>query len=89
MISLRYMMLTLMLAIIAVTAHAADTDDDASGSREMRTMPAVPDEGAGTVLISTTDYRIGPSDQLEIDIFQIEELSGVERVNSRGYIRCH
>ena len=54
---------------------------------ELRAMPATPAPGSGVVTLSTNDYRIGPSDQLEIDVFQIEELSGVERVNSRGYIK--
>ena len=68
--------------ISAEQASAADAEPG-----ELRAMPATPAEGSGVVTLSTNDYRIGPSDQLEIDVFQIEELSGVERVNSRGYIK--
>jgi polysaccharide export outer membrane protein len=32
------------------------------------------------------EYRIGPNDLLQIEVFQVEELSGEERVNSRGEI---
>jgi len=35
---------------------------------------------------SGSEYRIGPHDLLEIKVFQAEELSGQERVNSRGEI---
>ncbi|WP_240761623.1 polysaccharide biosynthesis/export family protein [Nitrosococcus wardiae] len=32
------------------------------------------------------DYRIGPSDLLHIDVFQVPELSQTVRVNSQGFI---
>ena len=54
---------------------------------DMTSLPAVPHTGSGAIVLPESDYRIGPADELEIDVFQVEELSGMEKVNSRGYIR--
>jgi polysaccharide export outer membrane protein len=35
---------------------------------------------------SVDDYRIGPNDLLVIEVFQVDELSGAERVNANGQI---
>lgn len=40
------------------------------------------------VEVRDDDYRLGPSDELEIEVFQVEELSTTERVNARGYIHA-
>jgi polysaccharide export outer membrane protein len=32
------------------------------------------------------EYRIGPNDLLQVEVFQVKELSGQERVNARGEI---
>jgi polysaccharide biosynthesis/export protein len=53
----------------------------------MTSLPDVAPAGSGTVVLRQDDYRIGPADELHVAIFQAEELSGAERVNSRGYIR--
>ena len=53
----------------------------------MTSLPDVAPKGSGTVVLREDDYRIGPADELDIAVFQVEELSGVEKVNSRGYIR--
>ncbi|TDG12867.1 polysaccharide export protein [Seongchinamella unica] len=55
--------------------------------RDMTSLPATPQSGSGAIVLPESDYRIGPADELEISVFQVEELSGVEKVNSRGYIR--
>lgn len=39
------------------------------------------------VEVRDDDYRIGPADELDIEVFQVEELSTTEKVNARGYIR--
>jgi len=48
-------------------------------------------EGAGAangaIILSADDYRIGPADEIDVQVFQVEELSGLRRVNSRGQIR--
>ena len=54
---------------------------------EMTSLPAVPHTGSGAIVLPESDYQIGPADELDISVFQVEELSGVEKVNSRGYIR--
>ena len=53
----------------------------------MTSLPDVAPSGSGTMALKQDDYRIGPADELEVEVFQVEELSGVEKVNSRGYIR--
>ena len=77
----------LLVLAVACSALVGALQASAAEPGELLAMPATPAAGSGVVTLSTNDYRIGPSDQLEIDVFQIEELSGVERVNSRGYIK--
>ena len=50
-------------------------------------MPLTPEDGSGAVELSTSDYILGPSDLLQIDVFQVDELSGTERINAAGYIK--
>jgi polysaccharide export outer membrane protein len=50
-------------------------------------MPLTPEDGSGVVALSTSDYILGPSDLLQIDVFQVDELSGTERINAAGYIK--
>jgi polysaccharide export outer membrane protein len=50
-------------------------------------MPLTPEDGSGAVALSTSDYILGPSDLLQIDVFQVDELSGTERINAAGYIK--
>ncbi len=50
-------------------------------------MPLTPEDGSGAVALSASDYILGPSDLLQIDIFQVDELSGTERINAAGYIK--
>lgn len=38
---------------------------------------------------SSADYRIGPEDLLEIDVFQVPELKTSARVSAKGYIKLH
>jgi len=52
----------------------------------MTVLPVNPSEGAGTTILSNRQYRIGPSDEIEVEVFQVPDLSGVEKVNARGYI---
>ena len=62
------------------------THKAAEASSGMNQLPIVPDAGSGSVIISNQEYHIGASDKLEIEVFQVPDLSGVETVNSRGYI---
>ncbi|MBA4372671.1 MAG: hypothetical protein C0402_07375 [Thermodesulfovibrio sp.] len=39
--------------------------------------------------VSSADYRIGPEDLLEIDVFQVSELKTSARVSAKGYIKLH
>ena len=82
----QYLLLVLVMGCSAAVSAEQESAVSA-GPGELHAMPATPAAGSGVVALSANDYRIGPSDQLEIDVFQIEELSGVERVNSRGYIK--
>jgi len=52
---------------------------------------AVPKEAAAVKAVPSTqgkrsEYRIGPNDQLQIDVFEVKELSQEVRVNSNGEI---
>lgn len=53
---------------------------------------AVPKEAAASVVPAPSiqgkrsEYRIGPNDQLQIDVFEVKELSQEVRVNSNGEI---
>jgi polysaccharide export outer membrane protein len=69
-----YMMASLALA---APASAASTNDD---PRE----PIPTAASADPLALAIEDYRIGPSDLLEISVFQIPELSRTVRVNARG-----
>ncbi|KAA1188919.1 polysaccharide export protein [Pseudohalioglobus sediminis] len=90
------LLLPLLLVCLA-TACASSRQPAAEGEpvkvvgddsvKDMTRLPAVPDAGSGTIVLPESDYRIGPADELHIDVFQVEELSGTEKVNSRGYIR--
>lgn len=50
-------------------------------------LPDTPTASATHLNLSAFDYVLGPSDELEITIFQIPDLSGARVVNSRGQIR--
>jgi polysaccharide export outer membrane protein len=50
------------------------------------TQPSMRTEGIMTSSTARDDYRIGPNDLLLIEVFQVEELSGQERVNAGGQI---
>ena len=62
------------------------TQSKSKQASSMNTLPVVPSAGSGAVIISNQEYHIGPSDKLEIEVFQVPDLSGVETVNTRGYI---
>ncbi len=63
-----------------------DTGAGPRAGGELGAIPDGADKGSG-FLLSEAGYVIGPADELEIEIFQVDELSGVEKVNSRGFIR--
>ena len=66
----RLLLLLVVLAMGCSTAVSAEQESPADAEPgELRAMPATPAEGSGVVTLSTNDYRIGPSDQLEIDVF--------------------
>ena len=49
--------------------------------------PRAAPSSSSAIILSNDDYRIGPSDELDVSVFQVAELSGLRRVNSRGQIR--
>ena len=96
--SFRLIISILLFAFVAaVGANELYDDDDftstdnsnlsiAEGSSGMNALPIVPDAGSGAVVSSNQEYHIGPSDELEIEVFMVPDLSGVERVDARGNI---
>ncbi|MEM1113383.1 MAG: polysaccharide biosynthesis/export family protein [Pseudomonadota bacterium] len=61
--------------------------ENSASVEEMNLLPEQSETSSSAVILDEDDYRIGPADELEIEVFQVDELSGVEKVNSRGYIR--
>ena len=69
---------------------AALTGSDIEAPQWARTdaaLPDVPTASAAPLNLSQFDYVLGPSDELEVTVFQIPDLSGTRVVNSRGQIR--
>lgn len=55
-----------------------------------RTDEVLPSEASyagGALVLNQHEYLIGPADELDITVFQVEELSGTRVVSSRGDIR--
>jgi len=73
----------LMVASLALplTASAAMADNEAAVPAALPSAAAPVDDPLASVV---DDYRIGPSDLLEISVFQVPELSRTVRVNARG-----
>lgn len=70
-----------LLAGFALPATAAPGDNEAAIPAASASMAAPAD---GPLKEIVDDYRIGPSDLLEVSVFQVPELSRTVRVNSRG-----
>lgn len=73
----------LMVASLALplTASAAAADNEAAVPAAVPSAAAPADD---PLALAVEDYRIGPSDLLEISVFQVPELSRTVRVNARG-----
>jgi len=69
----------LMVMGLALPAAAMAADNEAAVPAATAT--SNPDD---TLAQAIEDYRIGPSDLLEISVFQVPELSRAVRVNARG-----
>ncbi len=63
-----------------VVASSQGADGSASG------FPMPDSTDADGAYRGTTDYRLGPQDLIEIEVFQAEELNRTVRVNTRGQI---
>lgn len=72
------MMLVLALPL---PASAGTTDNEAAVPAAPQAAAAPADDPLAQIV---DDYRIGPSDLLEISVFQVPELSRTVRVNARG-----
>lgn len=73
-----YMVASLALSL---PASAATADAEAAVPAAIPAAAAPADDPRALVV---DDYRIGPSDLLEISVFQVPELSRTVRVNARG-----
>jgi polysaccharide export outer membrane protein len=85
-----------LLLPAALSVAAADPAPGQPKAREsqragpgapMDELPGLATSGSSAVVLREDDYLIGPADELDIEVFMVEELSGTEKVNSRGYIR--
>lgn len=74
-----------VLAVLFITACAGVRTPATDGS-----VDAVPDSGESAPVVGLEagieDYRIGPQDLLELQVFGIDALNRTVRVNSRGLI---
>jgi polysaccharide export outer membrane protein len=72
-----------LLAGLALPAMAASADNEAAVPAATAPVAAPAD---GPLAEIVDDYRIGPSDLLEVSVFQVPELSRTVRVNTRGAV---
>jgi len=66
---------------LSLTAPAVAADNEAAVPAAAQSAAAPADD---PLALAVEDYRIGPSDLLEISVFQVPELSRTVRVNARG-----
>jgi polysaccharide export outer membrane protein len=66
---------------LPLPAAAATADHEAAVPAATPSVAATPDDPLAEIV---DDYRIGPSDLLEISVFQVPELNRTVRVNTRG-----
>jgi polysaccharide export outer membrane protein len=72
-----------LLAGLALPAIAASADNEAAVPAAVPSAVAPADDPLAEII---DDYRIGPSDLLEVSVFQVPELSRTVRVNGRGEV---
>src|SRR5436190_12917665 len=95
------LLLTATAALAFIPSMVAASDDAARVSLRMSNelsnglVSAAPPVGASAspgrvapkpVMQGTKDYRIGPEDLIEIQVFGVDQLTRTVRVNSRGNI---
>lgn len=90
-----------MIFLLLLLTSCASTDDRTQALLLKQTAPTAPTktDTLNSELIqrmasekksnSAADYRVGPEDLLDIDVFQVPELKTTARVSARGYIRLH
>jgi polysaccharide biosynthesis/export protein len=81
----------LVLLALALAACASDNMRDVreGRARMVTTMEDLPPPDSSSlegVYQGVPDYRVGPSDVLDIAVYQLPELSRTMRVNTRGYV---
>ena len=81
------MKIAILCSVVGLLLGAVPLTWSAGSEMSSAPMPLTPEDGSGAVALSTSDYILGPSDLLQIDVFQVDELSGTERINAAGYIK--
>ncbi len=76
----------LTVALAATSALAQDTGKLSLRMSDVLTPASDRPASAAPARPSLRDYRIGPDDLLEIQVFGVEQLSRAVRVNSRGQV---
>jgi len=76
----------LTVAFATTSAWAQDTGKLSLRMSDVLTPASAIPAIAGSARPSLRDYRIGPDDLLEIQVFGVEQLSRAVRVNSRGQV---
>lgn len=80
------LMLGLLLALPQARAQQAVTGSTSDSKTAVASAPASPENARAADMLAQVldDYRIGPSDLIEISVFQVPELSKTVRVGARG-----
>jgi len=92
------MLVLFLCAYGAGPAFALDADEimlgvpaDKEAAKKLKkgrkeALPIRPESGSGAIIMPSLEYRIGPFDLLEIEVYKVPDLSGSERVDSAGYV---
>lgn len=67
--------------------QGADIEELPTWGRTDASLPDDASSASGALILNQHEYLIGPADELDITVFQVEELSGTRVVSSRGEIR--
>lgn len=84
---IRTLSIAFLLAAAASLFGAGSTWAQAADEDGMQELPEKASSVSAAITLRERAIEIAPSDELEITVFQVEELSGLRKVNSRGEIR--
>ena len=69
------------------TLQGRDLEEPPSWARTADVLPEEASSATGATILSDHEYVVGPADELDITVFQVDDLSGTRVVSARGEIR--